>query len=271
VRLALLPHRPVAWYWAYLVRPDLDGPIVVRDHELALPRGAALEVRGEGLWAELACETPMEHWTLGLEAFAVRLDAPADAYRGEVGERLPVGFDLEWEVAAPLYVDPLAAGSGRHRYQHTGVVHGEILIGRERIEFDGRGAREHAWGPHGWAGERHQSAFQVGADRALHVVRTGDGAAGGYVWNGGVALDPVHTVRYEVHEGPDRLPVAARYVVDDGLEADVEVLALAPALLVAPDGRTARLPRALCRCTLRDTEQTGTGWAEWIQVDAPRA
>ena len=53
--------------------PTLAGPVVVRDHEVPLPR-QGLEVRAEGLWCELWCETPLEHWTYGLEAFAVQLD-----------------------------------------------------------------------------------------------------------------------------------------------------------------------------------------------------
>ena len=36
-----------------------------------------LEVRADGLWGELMCETPLEHWSYGLEAFGVALDDPA--------------------------------------------------------------------------------------------------------------------------------------------------------------------------------------------------
>ena len=72
VRLGLYPNQQVAWYWAYIVSPE-HGLVVVRDHEVPLPRSDALEVRADGLWAECVCETPMEHWGLGLEAFGVRL------------------------------------------------------------------------------------------------------------------------------------------------------------------------------------------------------
>ena len=70
-----------AWYWATLVSPEL-GLIVVRNHELAAPRRPGLlVVRGDGVWAELVEETPHEHWTVGLEAFAVRLDDPLPGVR----------------------------------------------------------------------------------------------------------------------------------------------------------------------------------------------
>jgi hypothetical protein len=51
------------------------------------------------------------------------------------------------------------------------------------------------------------------------------------------------------------------------LEVEMEVVAPAPVPLVAPDGRTSRFPRALCRYTTDDG--TGTGWGEWLQVGEP--
>jgi len=127
VRLALVDRERIAWYWTYLVGvPDVDGILVVRDHDVLPPR-QGLEIRADGLWAELVCETRDEHWTFGLESFGVRLDAPADALRpgGEIGERMAVGLDLEWEVSA----SGLPAGS----------VHGDVLVGRARHEIDGHG------------------------------------------------------------------------------------------------------------------------------------
>ena len=52
--------------------------VAVRDHEVPLPR-TGLEVRADGLWGELVCETPLEHWSIGLEAFGLGYDDPADA------------------------------------------------------------------------------------------------------------------------------------------------------------------------------------------------
>jgi hypothetical protein len=120
VRLELREDEGVAWYWTYLVGvPGIAGIVAVRDHEVPLPR-QRLEIRADGLWAELVCETPEEHWTFGLEAFGLRLDAPEDALRpgGEIGERIAVGLDLEWEVGPD---GPPA-----------GTVHGDVLIEREQ-------------------------------------------------------------------------------------------------------------------------------------------
>jgi hypothetical protein len=130
VRLATSPSG--AAFWTYLVVPG-HGLIVVRDHAVPVPR-QGLEIRADGLWAELVCETPGEHWTFGLEAFGVALDdplaAPLDSWGAEIGDRTAVGFDLEWETERR--------------------VHGEILVARERLPFDGGGVLvqgEGAWPP----------------------------------------------------------------------------------------------------------------------------
>jgi hypothetical protein len=120
VRLDL--RDDVAWFWTYLIGvPEVEGIVVVRDQEVPLPRSGRLEIRAEGLWAELWCEQPGEHWTFGLEAFGLRLDTVADAWPpgDEIGERMPVGLDLEWEVGD--------------------VVHGDVLVGRVRHAIDARG------------------------------------------------------------------------------------------------------------------------------------
>src|SRR5436309_8740814 len=84
VRLELLADH--AAYWMYL---DLgaDGFVAIRHDEVALPRGRLLELRGDGLWAELVCEVPDEHWTFGLEAFALRFENRDEARTADVGER----------------------------------------------------------------------------------------------------------------------------------------------------------------------------------------
>jgi hypothetical protein len=96
------------------------GVVVVEDDEVAPPRGEQLVVRAEGLWAELVCETADEHWSFGLEAFGVRFDDEHEAATTDRGERVAVGFDLEWETPNHVY--------------------GEILLGRRQIEFDGTGS-----------------------------------------------------------------------------------------------------------------------------------
>jgi len=111
--------KPVASFHAQVVVPAL-GVVVVRDDEVAPPRrDDVVVVRAEGLWAELLCETPGEHWSFGLEAFGVRFDDEAEAATSDRGERVAVGFDLEWET--------------------PDRVVGEVLVGRARHAVDGTG------------------------------------------------------------------------------------------------------------------------------------
>lgn len=142
VAQTFLPTAAVAWYWAALVgegRPYL----LVRDLEVALPRTpASRQIRSTGLWADLNCETPFEHWSFALEAFGVSMDDPEEALRGERGEQVGLGLDLEWEA-----VGGLTGGEGA--YEQPGDVHGEILVGGAQVEtlpFEGRGWRRQAWG-----------------------------------------------------------------------------------------------------------------------------
>jgi len=121
------------------------GRLIVADEEVPLPRLAAgLDIRADGLWASLYCETPFEHWSLGLEAFGLRVDDDVDAagsWDRLVGERLAVGFDLEWELRGDPR--PLADGAG---YAQPGVLFGEVLTVAERVEVECAAVRDHWWG-----------------------------------------------------------------------------------------------------------------------------
>ncbi len=163
VRLARLPNQRRLWCWVYVLRDD--GTVVVRDHDVPLLTKHPLLARAEGLWCELVCELPLFHWSIGVEAFGVRLDDPCDGVRGEIGERLPVGLELEWEAPAPRAYD-LANRTG---YYQTGRVHGDVLLGEEVIAFDGDGVWSHAWGERNWSTSLEEAWF-VWADgqRSMH-------------------------------------------------------------------------------------------------------
>jgi hypothetical protein len=159
VRLGLYPNVGVAWYWAALVGKG-RRLVLVRDHEVELPRGRDLEVRGQGIWSAVNCETPLDHWSVGLEAFAVALDDPDEAYRGERGDRIGLGYDLEWEATS------VASWEAESRYWQPCRVTGEILVAEETLAFDGTGVREHRWGVQDWWSTPWNWASGVMADGA---------------------------------------------------------------------------------------------------------
>lgn len=126
---------------------DGVGRIVVADEAVTMPRPTAgLEIRADGLWASFICETPFEHWSLGLEAFGLRLDEDAGALEAVpswsdlVGERIPVGFDLEWELRGPP--EDLLDCVG---YRQPGTTFGDVLVDRGRVAIDAPSWREHSW------------------------------------------------------------------------------------------------------------------------------
>jgi hypothetical protein len=267
VRLTLFPALGVAWWWTHLFLPDVTGAVVVRDHEVGLPR-QGLEIRADGLWAELTCETPFEHWTYGLEAFGVRLDDAAESLQGEIGERMAVGLDIEWEVDPE--VSAHASGlRDRVGYEQFGRVHGEVLLGRSRYELDAVGLRSHTWGaPH--FDRATTSAWLRGPDLASSFTSSGDGVDGYLVRNGDV--EPIATVRSETHRRADGLPVTSRYVVDDQLEIESEVLGLVAIPVGDEVGPRSTLSRAFCRYAVVDGAAPGNGgpgigWSSWLDPE----
>lgn len=264
VRLGFYPNQRVAWWWGYLVGDD-RLLVVVRDHEVPLPN-QGLEVRSEGLWGSLVCETAHEHWTIGMEAFGVALEEPAESYRGERGERIAVGLDLEWEAAAPVYEYQLTT-----RYEQACTVHGQVLLGSETIEFDGGGERDHSWGVRDWwAFPWTWTAGRLADATAFHAA--GTHLDGQTLWRAGFVAAPgdglTDVERFEVTSelGDDDIPTKASMTIGP-LDLAVDVLHPAPLQLVAPDGRVGRFPRSLCRFTAVDG-RVGHGWTEWNQPPA---
>lgn len=88
-----------------------DHWLVVRDDDVAVPT-VGLDLRAPGLWLSLVDEGD-GRWTIGLEAFALAVDDPAD----ERGDLVPLGLDVEWD---------------------HGVLHGELLVGDERHPMNER-------------------------------------------------------------------------------------------------------------------------------------
>ena len=93
--------------------------VALRDDDV--PRRRDFDVRTDGLWASITCETPDEHWSGGMEAFAVGYDTP-EATADERGDIVALGFDLEWERAGD-----------------TWRVYGDVLVGRERYAITALG------------------------------------------------------------------------------------------------------------------------------------
>jgi hypothetical protein len=270
VRLGFHPNlgsnRGEVWYWACVVGEG-RRLVTVLDHEVPPPREGSVEIRTEGLWATHTIETPFDHVSLGCEAFALALDDPAEVYGEMRGDRVPFGLDLEWETVGGAYPYPHVS-----RYEVPCVVHGEVLLGDETIAVDAIGQRDHSWGARDWwtpswvwtsggldDGTRfHGTALWMGGEQISYHP--------GYVAPPGTTPEAGLLARTAASAEVDGngLATTARVAVGD-LELDVEPVAFSPVLLTAPDGRTSRFPRALCRYREVGGSRHGAGWTEWNQ------
>jgi hypothetical protein len=123
VRLAFRPWEGVAWYWAAVAGAD-RSLVALRAHDVPIPsRGT--DIRGQGVWSAVICETPMEHWSVGLESFGAVFEDPTEAAGEERGDVVPFGLELEWTSSA----SSVAAPDG---YGQWCDVFGEVLIGESR-------------------------------------------------------------------------------------------------------------------------------------------
>ena len=260
VRIGLYPQLGVAWYTTYVVGPG-RASVAVIDYEAPLPAtGLALDTGT--LRADHVCEAPLQRFRVTLDGTGEAHDEAAAALRGEAGRPVRVALDLVWETDGEPYAYRLAT-----RYEIPCRVSGTIRVGDETLELNGPGQRDHSWGPRDWwSMDWVWSALHLDDGTRLHAVelrlpelpRLGVG----YVQSGGelAELDAVHA---DEHAGPDGLITRASLALEPaGLHIDVEPLAFGPLRLVAPDGRIAEFPRALCRARTADG-RSGLGWVEW--------
>jgi hypothetical protein len=132
------PSEGRAGFAAAVLRPG-EPAIVLVDDDIDLP-ARRWELRTSGLWADHVCETPLDHWSYGLEAFALVVDDPAELLGRAVGDRIPLGWELEFEAGGT------AVPEGPDAYRQDGVVHGLLLIGSTTTEVELAAVRRHWWG-----------------------------------------------------------------------------------------------------------------------------
>lgn len=265
VRVGLYPNLRTLWYWACLVRPDAPHPLVaVIDHEVPVPApGGSVELRTEGLWADHIVETPLDHVTVGLEAFGVALDRPETAYGDLRGERIALGFDLEWETDRRLtFAYPLTT-----RYEISCTVHGEVLVGDERLEIDAIGQRDHSWGvrdwwAYGWCWV--SGRLQDGTRFHASIQHPEAGWAIGYTATPDGPVEPTVACRVDdASPGAHGFPAEMALTIG-GLDLSVTPIGWAPILLTSEEGRISRFPRASVRVRAADG-RVGVGWIEFNQ------
>ena len=198
VHLWRRPDDGVVWYATAVFRAG--EPVVALCDEFPLKR--TLELRGNGLWADHNVEEPFGHWSIGLEAFALALDHPAD----DRGERVPLGYDLDWEC------DPTVIGALDDGYEQPCRVRGEVLLGTDAFDLDGPGWRTHV-GPVAPGRRRHG----IGSGTPRWSTPAPDPVPGDEVLGWSLAVTPAGTLRKGLYRvaagtGPDAGPDEAGFV-----------------------------------------------------------
>ena len=100
---------------------NVEGSLPLAVIEPGITVTPGQDVRAHGLWLALT-EESTGHWSVQLEAFALALDDPDDAW----GVPTPLGLDLEWED------DPTPGEC---------LVTGDVLVADRRLQIHARGTR----------------------------------------------------------------------------------------------------------------------------------
>lgn len=138
-RLEVRPAVGATWLLVAIQPSPGVLPVVLLDHELPLA-SAGFEFRASGVWTELVCEAPFDHWTVGLEAFALELDAATKPVTpNSVGDRVPLGLDLDLEMTDSVQRD------GDAGFRAGAAVRGEVLVGAAAFEIDAVGVYRRRW------------------------------------------------------------------------------------------------------------------------------
>ncbi|MGZ6907654.1 MAG: DUF7064 domain-containing protein [Acidimicrobiia bacterium] len=261
VRLGLYPNLGKAWWWIALV--GADRPLVLTvEHELPCPKGeAALAADVDGISYALTAPRPFEEFRVTSSATGVVLPDPAVAFQGLGGDHVPVALDLTWSSRAEVF--PYAMTT---RYEISSWVTGTVTIDGEVTTVDCAGQRDHSWGmrdwwlfPWNWTSGHFEDGSFVHAARS--IIPDLELFATGYTVAPSGELTPATVVENAVEVDDEKLPVSARQRIGD-VAFTTEPVGYAPILLVAPDGRQTRFPRAMCRYTRADGI-VGTGWTEY--------
>jgi hypothetical protein len=210
---------------------------------------------------ELSVREPRQRVRVVSEAVGIELADPAQAFHGLEGPSVPVRLDLEWASRAEAF--PYAMTT---RYEVSSWITGTVTIGDETMTVDCAGQRDHSWGLRDWwqfpwnwtSGHLDDGSF---FHAARSIIPDLDLFATGYTVDSNGKLTPAEVIENQVDIDAEKLPTAARQQIGP-VSCTTAPVGHAPILLVAPDGRETRFPRAMCRYTT-DDGQSGTGWTEY--------
>jgi hypothetical protein len=234
-RIGVHPNQERAWVWFYLYR---DGEWVA----VAEPRLPLLDLKLDdlsydrwGLRFSYRAGDPLRSGHLSFEGFGRVVSGP------RTGMILPVGAELEIASLGAPHAPPKSNVAGHSsetypssRFEQPISARGTLRLGPERLDFDGRGERDHSWGPRHWNLEWTVIVVNGEDLRMLcHDARVPNVGrfAGGYLHREkSISIPDVH-LDLEFHDEDLQKPVSGRFSVkaEDGtvVEGSIEVISAA--------------------------------------------
>jgi hypothetical protein len=260
VRVGWYPNLGVVWWTTAIVEP---GGRTIMWVSFDAPAAPGTSAEGPNYSVDLGV-TPLDVLRVTADGSGESFADAIDVYHGKNGEPIGLGLDLSWRTdGVPFHYDATT------RYEIPCTVAGTIRVGDRTIDIQAQGQRDHSWGVRDWwAFGWCWMAAQLSDGTRVHTVDVrmpGLDVAFGYVQSRSGPLVVVTSAEVTEDLGPEGLPTRGTCVLNDGLvELAIEPLAFGPLVLVSPDGRIARFPRAMARFSEPDG-RTGLGWVEWNQ------
>jgi hypothetical protein len=274
-RIGMHPNQHRLWVWFFLKHGD--EWVGVEEPRLPLARFDVdrLAYDGWGLRFSWEVIAPIRRGRLRFEGFGRVLSGP------RVGQMQAVSADLAVEAAGPPHAPGrMVAGHGspKHaasRFEQPVSYRGTTAIADGARPFEGRGERDHSWGPRPWnmewtflvfGGARLRSQCAVVEIPNFPPIQTGYLYREGFESLAGVELD------VEVEGRPVLDPVAGRcHLVSESGEAlhgEIESLSgveIDLSHVFTPPQRSL-YRRALVRVRLDDEAEPLTGWLEFNRL-----
>lgn len=281
-RVGVHPNQQRLWIWYFTWR---DGEWVALEEPrlplAALRRDGGLAYEGWGLRFAWTPRDPLRRGRFELGGFGRVLTGP------RAGMILPVGADLEVEALGPPHSLGRATAAGHSsegypasRMEQPIAARGRLRQGEGWLDFDGRGERDHSWGPRHWNLE--WTFLVANGDRlrlqcAEAFVPNVGRFPGGYLLREETRTRTIQEVSYDLKIDPDDVMhfVSGRFAVEaeggDAFGGAIECLAAAEIdithTFVPPQRSLYR--RALIRVRPDDGSPPLLGWLELNRLASP--
>jgi hypothetical protein len=271
LRVGLYPNRSVAWWTAFIMRPDQPGVVSV-DYRVPVPpdRELIAQDTAAGIRVEVDLVKPLQSFRLAATAPAEVVQRPEDIYAGTAGQPTNLELDLTWTTDGTPYHYELTT-----RYEIPCTVAGFVTIGEERLELDAaaQGQRDHSWGVRDWwAFGWCWTSARLDDGTRVHLAdirMPGMPVFFGYVQPDTATVETMSSLTVTEDLGEHGFPQTGRLEIGTmagrTLGVTLTPLAFGPVLLRDDnDGRVSRFPRAMVRYATDDGRE-GMGWIEWNQ------